>query len=77
MDEDASAVPRRGMEFMHSSFRRQHPDGTQPFALMRITAVRRGVVFYTYADDPGTKGAFRMPIDNWVKRYGKAEPRPE
>lgn len=72
-DDEMSArsQPRRGQEFTHSSFRRLLPDGTQPFAVMRVTAVRRGEVFYTYADSASNKGAFRMPVENWRKRYGK------
>lgn len=77
VDKHVSTAPRRGTEFTHSSFRRLLPDGTQPFARMRVTAVRCGVVFYTYADDPGSKGAFKMPIGNWIKRYGSAESSPE
>lgn len=77
-DPSVSLKPKRGVQFTHSSFRRLLPDGTQPFAVMKVTAVRRGEVFYTYADDPTNKGSFRMPIGNWIKRYGRAEadPRP-
>ncbi|MEM6107389.1 hypothetical protein AAHS21_14125 [Mycobacterium sp. 050272] len=62
--------PKRGQEFTHLSFRRQLPDGTHVLAVMKVTAVRRGEVFYTYADSPTNKGDWRMPIGNWIKRYG-------
>lgn len=55
--------PKRGQEFTHLSFRRQLPDGTNALAVMKVTAVRRGEVFYTYADSPTNKGDWRMPID--------------
>ncbi|BCI84450.1 hypothetical protein MTY66_60750 (plasmid) [Mycolicibacterium sp. TY66] len=69
----AGVSPTRGQIFTHSTFRRLLPDGTQGFALMKVTAVRRGEVFYTYADSPTNKGDWRMPIENWVKRYGTAD----
>lgn len=68
--------PKHGQEFTHSSFRRLLPDGSQPFAVMKVTAVRGGEVFYTYADSPTNKGDWRMPIENWIKRYGNADGRP-
>ncbi|WP_234797282.1 hypothetical protein [Mycobacteroides chelonae] len=71
-DDESPAVvgPTRGQIFTHSTFRRLLPDGTKGFAVMKVTAVRRGEVFYTYADSPTNKGDWRMPIENWLKRYG-------
>lgn len=70
----AGVSPTRGQIFTHSTFRRVLADGTNGFALMKVTAVRRGEVFYTYADSPTNKGDWRMPIENWMKRYGPAPP---
>ncbi|WP_396909952.1 hypothetical protein [Mycolicibacterium sp.] len=66
----ASNAPKRGQEFTHNSFQRILADGTKAFAVMKVTAIRRGVVFYTYADDATNKGAFKMPVENWIARYG-------
>lgn len=78
-DREPSALsqPKRGQEFTHSSFRRMLPDGSQPFAVMKVTAVRRGEVYYTYADSPTNKGDWRMPIENWMKRYASTGGHPE
>lgn len=64
--------PKRGQEFTHASFRRMLPDGTTPLAVMKVTAVRRGEVFYTYADSSTNKGAWRLPVATWMDRYGAA-----
>ena len=36
-----------------------------------VTSVRRGLVYYTYADAPaGAKGAFTMTVESWEDDYG-------
>lgn len=66
--------PKRGQEFTHASFLRDAADGTRSPAVMKVTAVQRGAVFYTYADSPTNKGDWRMPIDDWVERYATPNP---
>lgn len=64
----AVITPKRGVVFTHRSFL----DKDRLPALMRITSVRMGRVYYTYADDPENHGAFWAYRENWVKRYGEA-----
>ncbi|MCT7372096.1 hypothetical protein A7R75_24145 [Mycolicibacterium llatzerense] len=73
-EPSAPAPPLRGQQFTHLNFLRKQPDGSQARAIMKVTAVRCGEVFYTYADSPTNKGDWRMPLSTWVERYGTAGP---
>lgn len=61
--------PRKGLEFTHASYL----DENRRPARMRITSVARGRVYYTYANDPGTKGAWYLAADTWRERYGQGQ----
>ena len=39
-------------------------------APMRITAVRKHAVYYTYASEPTNRGALYMGRQEWEERYG-------
>lgn len=62
------AQPRKGMTFAHKTFLAQSgPRGSK--AIMKITSVRKGQVYFTYASDEGNKAAWYLPVDVWVERY--------
>lgn len=63
--------PRKGNKFVHKSFRDPgNPHNRDARAEMRITSVRQGKVYYTYATEPSNKGAWYMPVDKWREKYG-------
>lgn len=60
-------APKRGTVFTHRTFR----DKDRQPARMRVTSVRNGRVYYTYADDPENRGAFYSDHGAWTKHYGE------
>lgn len=68
--------PRRGQEFTHANFFQVGGDGTRTPAIMKVTSIRRDVVFYTYADSPTNKGDWRMSIKDWALRYATPDNNP-
>lgn len=76
-------TPKKGDEFTHKHFvmldtttRRPRGDD-DPLkdryipARMKITAVRKGIVYYTYANSRYNKGAWKMPVESWTRTYGQ------
>lgn len=66
--------PKRGMTFVHARVidpADYHlPAAQARKALMRITAVRRGTVYYTYASEPdNTRAMAYMSLANWIANY--------
>lgn len=66
--------PRKGVEFTHDKMIDTRTmtvtrEGTV-YARMKITSVRGGRVFYTYAWDDRPIGAFTLPVDKWIERFG-------
>lgn len=73
--------PRPGDEFVHASV--LDPDyvpgpgekhSAAPKARMKITAVRAGSVYFTYAADSHNRAAWTLPLEIWCERYGTPEP---
>lgn len=58
--------PKAGDVFTHKSYL---DDRRQP-ALMKVTRVTETTVYFTYADSPTNKGAFRLDRSVWIERYG-------
>jgi hypothetical protein len=68
------AEPKRGMSFAHARVidpADYHlPAAQARKALMRITAVRRGAVYYTFAGEPdNTRAMAYMPLADWIANY--------
>lgn len=59
-------APKRGQEFTH----RRYLDERRRPARMRVTAVARGRVYFTYADSPTNKGDWHVGLDAWIDAYG-------
>lgn len=59
-------IPVKGTVFVHNHFL----DDDRQLARMKVTAVRNGTVHYTYAGEPSNRGAFKMPVENWQRKYG-------
>jgi len=64
-----SAYPRRGTTFVHRHFLDLTVNGSTA-TTMKVTSVRKNTVYYTYATDETSRGAFKMPLENWLKSYG-------
>lgn len=64
--------PRAGDHFTHKHrLDLSAPVRERQHAVCRVTSVRRGLVYYTYADAPvGAKGAFTMTVESWEDDYG-------
>jgi hypothetical protein len=59
--------PTKGTVFTHASYRDLN-DPTS-LALMKVTCVRKGQVYFTYAHSTSTKGAFTLPLETFNERY--------
>lgn len=71
-------TPKKGDQFTHKHFKVLDPETifdervvprSIP-ALMKITAVRKGVVYYTYASSRYNRGAWKMSVEKWIEVYG-------
>lgn len=65
-----------GDTFRHKSFIKQGKDPitglwNKEKAMMRVTSVQKGKVYYTYDSDPENKGAFYLDEETFNERYGK------
>lgn len=68
---------KKGDEFTHKSFVRDEMVDTnhgktrrRVKAKMKITSIRKGCVYYTYADSESNKGAWYLPIADFEETYG-------
>lgn len=64
---------KAGAQFVHNHFLTVH-QGVRSNAIMKITRVTKGTVYYTYADSGDNKGRWRMSRDVFVERYGHQFP---
>lgn len=66
---------RRGLVFTHRTIIDPSDYGTPVRearkAAMRITAVRKHAVYYTYASEPTNQGAYYMGRQEWEEQYGE------
>lgn len=62
--------PKKGVTFTHKTFLAMHNSPRGQKARMRVTSVRKGNVYYTYDTELEDKGAFYLPTDVWMERYG-------
>lgn len=60
-------TPKRGTIFTHQRYLTEDRKPAQ----MKVTAVRRNTVFFTYADSPNNHGDWYLPLDTWIERYGQ------
>jgi hypothetical protein len=67
--------PKRGLVFTHRTIidpaDYRLPVREARKAPMRITAVRRDAVYFTYASEPANRGAFHMGRQEWQDLYGE------
>ena len=67
----AVTAPRPGMVFTHARLLDlDAPVRDRVPAQCRITAVRAGWVYYTYASSPINKGHFKVDVREWMDTYG-------
>lgn len=66
--------PKAGDTFIHRSKLdlKAWPDKRK--ALMKVTRVAHGSVYFTYADEPSNKGAWHVPLDDWLRDYSRPAP---
>ncbi len=68
-------APKPGLVFTHRSIidpaDYRLPVREARKASMRITAVRKHAVYYTYASEPTNRGALYMGRQEWEEQYGE------
>lgn len=63
--------PKRGTVFTHKQMLAPGApiSHSSPKAECRVTAVRKGFVYYTY-NDGSAKGSWYTPLSTWLENYG-------
>lgn len=63
----AVSRPAKGTVFRHDRFLDSETRNGK--MMMRVTAVRGGVVYFTHADSLSNKGLWYLPVDDWLQRF--------